>query len=96
MAYVAQSNRVCDDAFEQKIYDGTIMKEMQDAVASVKSTGGVDSIEPLGIVCPEVFAKDVHQQFKKDPPPKQMSFSATIWMLDLDHRIMPLERTLQG
>ena len=54
------------------------MKEMQDAVAYVKSIGGVDSIEPLGVVCPKVFAKDAHQQFKKDPTPKQMAFSATI------------------
>ena len=92
MAYAAQPYRDRVDAFEQKVYDGTIMKDMQDAVAYVKSIGGVDSFEPLGVVCPKVFAKDIHQQFKKDPPPKQMSFGASIWMLDLDHRIMPLEQ----
>ena len=27
------------------------MKEMQNAVAYVKSIGGVDSFEPLGVVC---------------------------------------------
>ena len=83
MAYVAHPGRDCVDGSEQEGYGGTIMKDMQDAVAYVKSIGGVDSIEPLGVVCPKVFAKDIHQQFKKDPPPNQMSFSATTWMWEI-------------
>ena len=51
MAFVAHLGRDCVDGIAQKVYDGTIMKEMQDAAAYVRRIGSVDSLEPLGFVC---------------------------------------------
>ena len=92
LSYAAGAGRDLVDVFERKVYDGTIIQDMMDAEAYVKLIGGADRLEPLGIACPKTTAKAVHAEFRKDPPPKQMSFSATIWMLDLGHRLLPFEK----
>ena len=44
------------------------------------------------ITCPKASARDIHVLFKRSPTPKHMAFSGTIWMLDLDHRVQPLDK----
>ena len=46
----------------------------------------------MGITCHKEASKDIHVLFQRSPMPKQMAFSGTIWMLDLDHRVQPLDK----
>ena len=78
--------------FEDKVYEGTIPAELHTAIKYCQSIVGDQGMEPLGITCPKAAAKDIHTLFQRSPMPKQMAFSGTIWMLDLGHRLQPVDR----
>ena len=44
------------------------------------------------MTCPKASAKDIHVLFPRSPKPKQTAFSGAIWILDLDHRVHPLDK----
>ena len=75
-----------------KVYEGTVPAELQTAIKYCQSIVGDQGMEPLGITCPKAAAKDIHALFQRSPMPKQMAFSGTIWMLDLDHRLQTVDR----
>ena len=77
--------------FEDKVYEGTVPAEPQAAIKYCQSIVCDQGMEPLGITCPKAAAKDIHTLFQRSPMPKQMAFSGTIWMLDLDHRLQTVD-----
>ena len=78
--------------FEDIVYAGTVPVELLHAVVYCQDIVGILGMEPLGITCPKASARDIHVLFQRSPMPKQMAFSGTIWMLDLDHRVQPLDK----
>ena len=78
--------------FEDIVYAGTAPVELLSAVMYCQDIVGDLQMEPLGITCPKASARDIHVLFQRSPTPKQMAFSLTIWMLDLDHIVQPLDK----
>ena len=81
------------DKFETMVYEATIAQELDRAVDyMVNVCGKDDKLKPMGIAVPKAKCTNIAAQFKKSDAPASMSFSATIWMLDLRHRLMPLDK----
>ena len=78
--------------FEDIVYAGTVPVELLSAVMSCQDIVGDLGMKPLGITCSKASAKDIHVLFQRSPMPKQMAFNGTIWVLDLDHRVHPLDK----
>ena len=81
------------EKFEEKVYEDSIAQELDRAVDyMVNVCGKDDKLKPMGIAVPKAKCIDLAAQYKKSDAPTSMSFSATIWMLDLRHRLMPLDK----
>ena len=78
--------------FEDIVCAGTVPVELLHAVVDCQDIVGDLGMEPLGITCPKASASYTNVLFQWSPIPKQMAFSGTIWMLDLDHRVQPLDK----
>ena len=78
--------------FEDIVNAGTVPVELLHAVVYCQDIVDNVGMEPLGITCPKARARDIHALFQRSPTPKQMAFNGTIWMLDLDHRVQPLDK----
>ena len=79
--------------FEDAVYENRIVAEMQAATQYMSAHGGDPEAKvPLGVACPRVEAKAVFAAFKQTPPPTFMTFSGTLFMLDLEYRVTGIER----
>ena len=47
---------------------------------------------PMGVCIARTKCVDLYEKFKKVEAPTAMSFSATIWMLDLSHRLIGIDK----
>jgi hypothetical protein len=79
--------------FEDLVYEGRVIPEMKLALQHVLALGrDPEATEPLGLACPTADPNDLHAAFKRTPAPAFMTFSATLWMLDLEYRVTTLDR----
>ena len=49
--------------FEDKVYEGTVLAELQGSFKYCQSIAGDQGMEPLGITCPKASAKYIHALF---------------------------------
>ena len=49
-------------------------------------------MHPLGVAVARASRADLYAQFQQAAAPTSMSFSATLWMLDLTHRLMGIDK----
>ena len=81
---------------EDLVYTGQIAEELQKAQTYLsgpaRTAGQGDHLQPMGITVSKNNCKHIHEQFQKVESPVSMSFSATIWMLDLSHRLIEIDK----
>ena len=81
------------EKFEEMVYDGTVGQELLRAVEYLRGQAAhSDSMRPMGIATGKVKCQDIFEQFKKVASPTSLAFSATIWMLDLAHRLIGIDK----
>ena len=79
--------------FEEMVYTDTIAEELRLAQAYLQGPAALDTyMQPLGVTVAKASCADVYAQFQQAAAPTSMSFSATLWMLDLTHRLMGIDK----
>ena len=79
--------------FEELVYTDGIAAEIVLAQQYVSGPAAIDNhMQPMGVTVSKVLCKDVFEQYKKVQAPVSMSFSATIWMLNLAHRLIGIDK----
>ena len=81
--------------FEDLVYTGLIAQELvlaQDYLSGPAAYGHQDTLHPMGVTTPRVRTKDIFEQYKKVEAPVSMSVNGTIWMFDLSHRLIGMDK----
>ena len=81
--------------FEDLVYADGVAAEIvkaQEYLVGPAATVAQDTMQPMGVTVSKVKCKDIFEQFRKVEAPVSMSFSATIWMLDLSHRLIVIDK----
>ena len=81
--------------FEELVYTNNIAQEIllaQEYLKGPAAQASEDSMQPMGITVSKSSSKYIYEQFQKVEAPVTMSFSATIWMLDLSHRLLGIDK----
>ena len=90
-AFAVQPGMV--EKFEELVYTGNVAHELHLAQAYLKGPAAQDTyMQPMGVAVAKARCADLHDQFQKAAAPTTMSFSATIWMLDLSHRLIGIDK----
>ena len=93
--YMAQSDGPDGAAFVAKFEDhviqGDIAAELSAAYAYVGTIGGEAKFTPLGVTCAEMAPKKVYEAFQAKLW-NSVTFSGTLWNLDLAYRLMPVDQ----
>ena len=75
------------------VYTGNIEAELLKAHEYVQGPASIDNhMHPMGITAPKVLCTDIYEQYNKVEAPVSMAFSGTIWMLDLSHRFIGIDK----
>ena len=79
--------------FEELVYTGNVAQELLFAQDYLKGPAAQDNYaQPMGIAVAKARCVNLYEQFQKVVAPTAMSFSATIWMLDLSHRLIGIDK----
>ena len=77
--------------FEDHVIQGDIAAELSAAYAYVGTIGGEAKFTPLGVTCAEMAPKKVYEAFQAKLW-NSVTFSGTLWNLDLAYRLMPVDQ----
>ena len=79
--------------FEDLVYTDCIASELDHAQKYLAGPAAIDNhMQPMGVTTAKKLCKDIYEQYQKAEPPVSMSFSGTIWMLDLTHRLIDIDK----
>ena len=79
--------------FEELVYTDGVSAELVAAQQYLSGPAARDDhMQPMGITVAKKLCKDLFEQYRKVEAPVSMSFSATIWMLDLGHRLIGIDK----
>ena len=80
------------EQFEECVYDGTIANQLLEAQTYLQGAAAIDNyMQPMGITTGVKKCREIFEQFRIVNAPTSMSISATIWMLDLSHRLISID-----
>ena len=89
-AFAVQPGMV--EKFEELVYTGNVAHELLLAQAYMQGPAAQDTyMQPLGIAVARASRADLYAQFQQAAAQTTMSFSATIWMLDLSYRLIGID-----
>ena len=81
--------------FEELVYTGNISQEIvvaQEYLQGPAARAAQDSLQPMGITVAKNPCKYVYDQYQKVQAPVSMAFSGTIWMLDVSHGLIGIDK----